>query len=119
MAALVVHAALLSPIGIWQLMVAAALDMYITGFDHDTGYGFVAALPMMQSIVAAAIWNGVCGVAALSLFGTPNVGPQVFRAIALMSWANGQFGAVAGLAAAHILLDGFKATDGSSWRGCP
>lgn len=90
-AALMMETGNLTPLGVRQVMAAAALDMGTPGFDVDTGDGFLLGLFALDSTVAPANWTGGCGVDELSLAGTPNDGPQTFRACDTVTAEAGAF----------------------------
>lgn len=90
-AALMLETGNLTPSGVRQVMAAAAADMGAPGFDDDTGNGFLVALDALDSTVAPANWTGFCGVSDLTLTGTPNDGPQIFRACNTVTAGGGAF----------------------------
>ena len=122
-AALLLQKSNLTPEGVKQLMQAGAaiFDMGPAGFDDDTGHGyFVAAYAAYDATVESASWTGFCDLPSLTLTGVPNDGSQAFRAGSSITWGDGTFDDVEGVAPEHIFTDGFESGDTSSWSntGC-
>ncbi len=119
--ALALETSNLTPSGLKQMMQAAAAmeDMGPPGFDDDTGFGFLEALNLLDSTVAPANWTGFCGISDYALTGVPNDGSQTFRATSSISWDDGSFFDLDGLAPENIFTDGFESGDVSSWSSCP
>jgi len=110
----------LLPIGLKQLMQGAAAenDMAITGFDFDTGHGFLTSLNFAASTFDNVFVFGQCGISTYTLKGTPNSGFQTFRANNLIYWDEGVYSQLHGEAPVHVFRNGFIGDNGATWADC-
>lgn len=111
-AALVQQNGNLTTEGLRAVFAATALDIEAAGPDRDSGFGIVMA---DAALAAASPTSAVCGPDELTLTGTPNDGPQTFRACQKIIWGDGRFDDVTGRAPLHVFADGFESGDVSAW----
>jgi len=90
-AALLLELGNLTPGGVRNVLESTALDMVVPGVDFDSGFGIVHAENAVGTVSPAV---PACFVADLFLQGTPNTGPQVFRACESITAGEGTFDGV-------------------------
>lgn len=92
-AALMQQTGNLTSVGARQIFAATALDIEAPGPDRDSGVGLLDARAVVGTTVNPTTGSN-CFVDALTLTGTPNNGPQTFRACDSITAGAGTFNAV-------------------------
>jgi hypothetical protein len=89
-AALMQETGNLTPNGMRQIFAATALDIEAVGTDRDSGVGLLDARAAVGTVVNPTTGSN-CFVDDLPLTGTPNNGPQTFRACDSITAGSGTF----------------------------